>query len=87
MTSLVNDTTEPRSEFSNCSLANMTKTLDKVTSHELLKDCIKEDDLLPLELSLCGNGVVEPGEECDCGDDQESCDDPCCYPAHIRSVN
>lgn len=28
---------------------------------------------------ICGNGVVDPGEECDCGW-EEDCKDSCCYP-------
>ena len=87
MISTSNITQQMKNEFSNCSLVNMTKTLDDVTSHPLMKDCLKEDDLEPVEVSVCGNGVVEPGEECDCGDDEVLCDDPCCYPAHIRSVS
>ena len=39
-----------------------------------------------LETSLCGNGVLEPGEMCDCGNFAETCNDECCYPAHIRLV-
>ncbi|MCP3666613.1 MAG: hypothetical protein GY696_29625, partial [Gammaproteobacteria bacterium] len=32
---------------------------------------------------MCGNGFVEPGEECDCGL-REHCDNPCCNPETCR---
>ncbi|KAK3597351.1 hypothetical protein CHS0354_034594 [Potamilus streckersoni] len=32
---------------------------------------------------ICGNGIVENGEECDCGD-QNICTDTCCTPSDIR---
>jgi len=69
-------------QFSNCSARTMQDKLNTVLEDSKL-NCLLQDDESPLEVSLCGNGKVEPGEECDCGDTQESCDDPCCYPAHI----
>jgi hypothetical protein len=37
------------------------------------------------EISFCGNWKVDPGEACDCGPEPETCNDDCCYPAHVRS--
>lgn len=31
------------------------------------------------QAAICGNGVVEEGEQCDCGW-EEDCRDSCCYP-------
>ncbi|XP_048204841.1 disintegrin and metalloproteinase domain-containing protein 33 [Perognathus longimembris pacificus] len=39
---------------------------------------------LPAPPARCGNGFVEPGEECDCGPDQR-CPDACCF-AHNCSL-
>ncbi len=69
-------------EFSNCSLTDIRAKLDEVTGDDSL-NCLVEDDLLPLEVSVCGNKVLEQGEECDCGETELECDDPCCYPAII----
>ncbi len=30
---------------------------------------------------ICGNGLVEAGEQCDCGY-SDQCKDPCCYSAN-----
>jgi len=80
MTSFLNHTIQNR--FSNCSVRSMHAKLDEVLDSDW--NCLKEVDTeATLEVALCGNGIVEPGEECDCGYDQVSCNDPCCYPAVI----
>ncbi|KAH0554945.1 hypothetical protein KQX54_014065, partial [Cotesia glomerata] len=35
------------------------------------------------QIAICGNGVVEEGEECDCGW-EEDCNDPCCHPQRLH---
>lgn len=31
----------------------------------------------------CGNYILEPTEECDCGPTHQVCEDPCCYPGTV----
>ena len=88
----VQDSTQENSQqFSPCSLKAMKKTLDTLET-----DCFRDQEfdlesLDKTEVALCGNMVVEAGEECDCGVDIVQCNDPCCYPQQIpdyeRSAN
>ncbi|XP_042295665.1 disintegrin and metalloproteinase domain-containing protein 15 [Sceloporus undulatus] len=48
-----------------------------------LRDVPEPDRLVG---SLCGNRLVEPREECDCGLRQE-CEDPCCNAAYCRLMS
>ena len=41
------------------------------------------DDFTEPQTAICGNGVVEEGEECDCGW-EEDCNDPCCHPQRLH---
>ncbi|XP_034939829.1 disintegrin and metalloproteinase domain-containing protein 10-like isoform X2 [Chelonus insularis] len=58
--------------FSPCSLNAINPVLN--TKARSPKGCFTEP-----QASLCGNGVVEEGEECDCGW-EEDCRDSCCFP-------
>ena len=44
---------------------------------------ISKLEILEPQNAICGNGVVEAGEECDCGW-EEDCQEKCCFP--MRSV-
>ncbi|KAG5872426.1 hypothetical protein JTB14_038189 [Gonioctena quinquepunctata] len=58
--------------FSPCSLKSINPVLNfKARSP---KGCFTEP-----KAAICGNGVVEEGEECDCGW-EEDCRDQCCFP-------
>ncbi|XP_017889847.1 disintegrin and metalloproteinase domain-containing protein 10-like isoform X2 [Ceratina calcarata] len=58
--------------FSPCSLSAINPVLNSKARSP--KGCFTEP-----QISLCGNGVVEEGEECDCGW-EEDCRDSCCFP-------
>ena len=61
--------------FSPCSLRNISAVLE-VKSH-----CFKESDA-----PICGNGIVDEGEECDCGFESDCLDlgDNCCTEKLLR---
>ncbi|XP_059610319.1 uncharacterized protein LOC132257444 [Phlebotomus argentipes] len=59
-------------KFSPCSLKAIEPVLN--AKARSAKGCFTEP-----QASICGNGVVEDGEECDCGW-EEDCKDKCCYP-------
>ncbi|XP_022056523.1 disintegrin and metalloproteinase domain-containing protein 10 [Acanthochromis polyacanthus] len=58
-------------KFSICSIRNISAVLTKKRD-----DCFVESGQ-----PICGNGLVEAGEECDCGY-SDQCTDPCCYSAN-----
>ncbi|CAB1322607.1 unnamed protein product [Coregonus sp. 'balchen'] len=57
-------------KFSICSVRNISQVLEKKRG-----SCFVESGQ-----PICGNGLVEPGEECDCGY-SDQCRDQCCYDA------
>ncbi|KDR16966.1 Disintegrin and metalloproteinase domain-containing protein 10 [Zootermopsis nevadensis] len=59
-------------KFSPCSLNSINPVLNAKARSP--KGCFTEP-----QAAICGNGVVEVGEECDCGW-EEDCRDECCFP-------
>ncbi|XP_062858756.1 zinc metalloproteinase-disintegrin-like batroxstatin-1 [Trichomycterus rosablanca] len=66
--------------FSDCSLDQLTTYLENADSSCLL-DPPKSDRLYGGP--VCGNAVLDLGEDCDCGTVEE-CDDPCCNAATCK---
>jgi len=83
------DSNPNNNNFSSCSIITMHQGIKNLTLEVYkVKDCFKPikgtDTFPPVEISLCGNNIVEPGEMCDCGAKDFECNDNCCYPAHVR---
>ncbi|XP_039290316.1 disintegrin and metalloproteinase domain-containing protein 10 isoform X2 [Nilaparvata lugens] len=62
-------------KFSPCSLNSINPVLNVKARSP--KGCFTEP-----QAAICGNGVVDPGEQCDCGWEEE-CRDACCYPQRL----
>lgn len=62
------------SKFSSCSVGNISNVLDAIEDNKK-RNCFKVS-----AGAFCGNKIVEAGEECDCGYDDNECMDKCCYP-------
>lgn len=66
--------------WSSCSKKNITSNLNA-----FLFDCLKNVPSQQFSGSICGNGIVEDGEQCDCGP-QEFCKNPCCLADSCKLV-
>ncbi|XP_021025961.2 disintegrin and metalloproteinase domain-containing protein 26A-like [Mus caroli] len=62
-------------KFSNCSYQEMFSVVNKRSCLYDIPDALETTNLVP---TMCGNNLVEEGEECDCGNSESCLQDPCC---------
>ncbi|KAG0249104.1 hypothetical protein BG011_009578 [Mortierella polycephala] len=66
----------PTTLFSPCSIFAICNTISSTSG-----SCLKPPETKMahvFEPNVCGNGIREAGEQCDCGTPEECADDPCC---------
>ncbi len=68
-------------KFSECSKANISAVLDAITDGRK-SNCFEDSDG-----AFCGNKIVEEGEDCDCGFDEQECQEQCCFPRQSKSMS
>ncbi|KAG8627513.1 hypothetical protein KVT40_004996 [Elsinoe batatas] len=75
-------TSQGITDFSPCSVGNICSALGR---NSVRSSCLSDNrGVTTITGQQCGNGIVEPGEDCDCGGEQGCGDNACCEPTTCR---
>uniref|UniRef100_A0A182P8W8 Disintegrin and metalloproteinase domain-containing protein 12 n=1 Tax=Anopheles epiroticus TaxID=199890 RepID=A0A182P8W8_9DIPT len=72
MEAKLRDSTDVPSRWSECSVEDLRESVKRG-----LGACLRNKPARLLVRAVCGNGLLEPGEQCDCGR-RDKCDNACC---------
>ena len=80
---MMNPSTAPSiSKFSPCSIGNICSAIQ---SSSVKMGCLTNNrNVKTITGSQCGNGIVEDGEDCDCGGSTGCGNNPCCDPKSCK---
>ncbi|KAF3071210.1 Disintegrin and metalloproteinase domain-containing protein B [Daldinia childiae] len=75
-------TSDGVTQFSPCTIGNICSAMGR---NSVRSSCLTNNkNVVTISPSQCGNGIVETGEDCDCGGEEGCANNSCCDPGTCR---